>query len=164
MKNLFFALAVLSFTSCLGHPGGATRQKCPPKPPTIDQFNATEVGNDFKIDRTQNFILLLQYLAIWFCCKINLLYSNLGIWYVWYVYQLVLQYLGIWYEQRRFPAFFQLNTRWFLTLNLNSDPDSDPDPDPDSDSDPDFQNVLTHLLLAMTTELNLKFETLGRVL
>merc|ERR1712156_583164 len=67
------ALATFTFlaTSCFSFPGGfqdglpggiATRQKCPPKPPTIKEFNATE-------------------------------------------------YLGIWYEQRRFPAFFQLNTR-----------------------------------------------------
>merc|ERR1712037_3527 len=64
MTNLVLAFAVVSFvvTGSLAHPGGATRNKCPPKPPTIQEFNATE-------------------------------------------------YLGIWYEQRRFPAFFQLNTR-----------------------------------------------------
>merc|ERR1712212_933883 len=64
MANLILTIAALSFlvTCCLSHPGGSTRNKCPPKPPTIQEFNATE-------------------------------------------------YLGIWYGQRRFPAFFQLNTR-----------------------------------------------------
>merc|ERR1712088_170447 len=72
-SKVLLALVTFTFlaTSCLGYPGGsqdglpggiATRQKCPPKPPTIKEFNATEC-------------------------------------------------LGIWYEQRRFPAFFQLNTR-----------------------------------------------------
>ena len=47
MTNLVLALAVFSFvvTGSLAHPGGATRNKCPPKPPTIQEFNATEVGN-----------------------------------------------------------------------------------------------------------------------
>ena len=46
MANLGLALVVVfSFvaTGCLGHPGGATRNKCPPKPPTIQEFNVTEV-------------------------------------------------------------------------------------------------------------------------
>merc|ERR1712098_900126 len=47
---------------CYAIPSRSARSKCPPKPPTIKEFNATE-------------------------------------------------YLGKWYEQRRFPAFFQLNTR-----------------------------------------------------
>ena len=47
MTNLVLALSVVSFvvTGSLAHPGGATRNKCPPKPPTIQEFNATEVGN-----------------------------------------------------------------------------------------------------------------------
>ena len=55
-SKVLLALATFTFlaTSCLGYPGGfqdglpggiATRQKCPPKPPTIKEFNATEVGN-----------------------------------------------------------------------------------------------------------------------
>ena len=55
-SKVLLALATLTFlaTSCHGYPGGfldglpggiATRQKCPPKPPTIKEFNATEVGN-----------------------------------------------------------------------------------------------------------------------
>merc|ERR1711936_316774 len=82
MANIGLALVVVfSFvaTGCLGHPGGATRNKCPPKPPTIQEFNATE-------------------------------------------------YLGIWYEQRRFPAFFQLNTRCVRATY-------GPCPDPDQPGD-----------------------------
>ena len=55
-SKVLLALATFTFlaTSCLGYPGGfqdglpggiGTRQKCPPKPPTIKEFNATEVGN-----------------------------------------------------------------------------------------------------------------------
>ena len=54
-SKVLLALATFTFsaTSCLGYPGGfldglggiATRQKCPPKPPTIKEFNATEVGD-----------------------------------------------------------------------------------------------------------------------
>ena len=55
-SKVLLALATFTFlaTNCLGYPGGfldglpggiATRQKCPPKPPTIKEFNATEVGN-----------------------------------------------------------------------------------------------------------------------
>ena len=55
-SKVLLALATFTFlaTSCHGFPGGfqdglpggiATRQKCPPKPPTIKEFNATEVGN-----------------------------------------------------------------------------------------------------------------------
>ena len=54
MANLILALAAFSFvlTGCLGHPGGAmVRNKCPPKPPTIQEFNATEVGNGLKMFR-----------------------------------------------------------------------------------------------------------------
>merc|ERR1712032_1601063 len=44
MANLILVIAALSFlvSGCLSHPGGATRNKCPPKPPTIQEFNATE--------------------------------------------------------------------------------------------------------------------------
>ena len=53
-SKVLLALATFTFlvTSCFGFPGGflddlpggiATRQKCPPKPPTIKEFNATEV-------------------------------------------------------------------------------------------------------------------------
>merc|ERR1719348_2490702 len=55
-------ISSLCFVVCLALPNISTRTKCPEKPPTIKEFNATE-------------------------------------------------YLGNWYEQRRFPAFFQLNTR-----------------------------------------------------
>ena len=55
-SKVLLALATFTFlaTSCLGYPGGfldglpggiSTRQKCPPKPPTIKEFNATEVGH-----------------------------------------------------------------------------------------------------------------------
>ena len=55
-SKVLLALATFTFlaTSCLGYPGGfldglpgdiATRQKCPPKPPTIKEFNSTEVGH-----------------------------------------------------------------------------------------------------------------------
>merc|ERR1712210_150464 len=92
MPNLIFALSVFSFvvTGSLGHPGGATRNKCPPKPPTIQEFNATE-------------------------------------------------YLGIWYEQRRFPAFFQLNTR---CVRATYGPCPDPDQPGACDDKPDRVSVL----------------------
>ena len=55
-SKVLLALATFTFlaTSCFCYPGGSqddlpggigTRQKCPPKPPTIKEFNATEVGN-----------------------------------------------------------------------------------------------------------------------
>jgi len=93
MANLVFALAAFSFvvTGCLGLPGGASvRNKCPPKPPTIQEFNATE-------------------------------------------------YLGIWYEQRRFPAFFQLNTR---CVRATYGPCPDPDQPGACDDKPDRVSVL----------------------
>jgi len=51
MANLVLNIAALSFlvTGCLGNPGGATRNKCPAKPPTIQEFNATEVRNGLKL-------------------------------------------------------------------------------------------------------------------
>merc|ERR1712179_163550 len=93
MANIGLALVVVfSFvaTGCLGHPGGATRNKCPPKPPTIQEFNVTE-------------------------------------------------YLGIWYEQRRFPAFFQLNTR---CVRATYGPCPDPDQPGACDDKPDRVSVL----------------------
>ena len=92
MTNLVLALSVFSFvaTGCLAHPGGATRNKCPPKPATIQEFNATE-------------------------------------------------YLGIWYEQRRFPAFFQLNTR---CVRATYGPCPDPDQPGACDDKPDRVSVL----------------------
>merc|ERR1712130_73009 len=93
MANIGLALVVVfSFvaTGCLGHPGGATRNKCPPKPPTIQEFNVTE-------------------------------------------------YLGIWYEQRRFPAFFQLNTR---CVRATYGPCPDPDQPGACDDMPDRVSVL----------------------
>merc|ERR1712156_614015 len=96
-------LALTTFTflamNCLCYPGGfldglpggiATRQKCPPKPPTIKEFNATE-------------------------------------------------YLGIWYEQRRFPAFFQLNTR---CVRATYGPCPDPNQPGACDDKPDRVSVL----------------------
>merc|ERR1711971_716469 len=92
MANLVLNIAALSFvvTGCLGNPGGATRNKCPAKPPTIQEFNATE-------------------------------------------------YLGIWYEQRRFPAFFQLNTR---CVRATYGPCPDPDQPGACDDMPDRVSVL----------------------
>merc|ERR1712032_751061 len=92
MANLVLVIAALSFivTGCLSHPGGSTRNKCPPKPPTIQEFNATE-------------------------------------------------YLGIWYEQRRFPAFFQLNTR---CVRATYGPCPDPDQPGACDDKPDRVSVL----------------------
>eukprot|EP00092_Neocalanus_flemingeri_P034665 GFUD01037712.1.p1 GENE.GFUD01037712.1~~GFUD01037712.1.p1 ORF type:complete len:193 (-),score=41.62 GFUD01037712.1:85-663(-) len=60
--NYLFFISSFCLASCFAFPNISIRSKCPPKPPTITEFNATE-------------------------------------------------YLGVWYEQRRFPAFFQLNTR-----------------------------------------------------
>merc|ERR1712055_1154847 len=92
MANLVPIIAALSFlvTGCLSQPGGATRNKCPPKPPTIQESNATE-------------------------------------------------YLGIWYEQRRFPAFFQLNTR---CVRATYGPCPDPDQPGACDDKPDRVSVL----------------------
>merc|ERR1712215_396520 len=65
--KMFTSLLIASFciTSGLAFPNISIRKKCPPKPPTIPEFNVT-------------------------------------------------QYLGQWYEQKRLPAFFQLNTRCVL--------------------------------------------------
>merc|ERR1712156_549938 len=104
------ALATFTFlaTSCLGYPGGfldglpgdiATRQKCPPKPPTIKKFNSTE-------------------------------------------------YLGIWYEQRRFPAFFQLNTR---CVRATYGPCPDPNQPGACDDKPDRVSVLNVATKATAT-------------
>merc|ERR1711971_1288172 len=93
MANLVLNIAALSFllTGCLSNPGGATRNKCPAKPPTIQEFNATE-------------------------------------------------YLGIWYEQRRFPAFFHLNTR---CVRATYGPCPDPDQPGACDDKPDRVSVST---------------------
>merc|ERR1711937_237 len=63
-SNTMNALILLSsiILGSQAFPQQSVRSRCPPKPPTLKEFNATE-------------------------------------------------YLGEWYEQRRFPAFFQLNTR-----------------------------------------------------
>merc|ERR1711920_80418 len=60
--NSFYIILSVIFSVCSSFPHISAKSSCPPKPPTIKEFNATE-------------------------------------------------YLGKWYEQRRVPAFFQLNTR-----------------------------------------------------
>merc|ERR1719430_2589694 len=49
------------------------------------------------------------------------------------------EYLGIWYEQRRFPAFFQLNTR---CVRATYGPCPDPDQPGACDDKPDRVSVL----------------------
>merc|ERR1719264_568376 len=80
------SLTTVALASALPSP----RQKCPPKPPSVTEFNVTE-------------------------------------------------YLGDWYEQRRFPAFFQLNTRC-VRASYGSCPDpAQPEACPDQ---PDRVSVL----------------------
>merc|ERR1719153_81617 len=62
MNTLLFFSSLIVCGYALPQNVPTTKSKCPPKPPTLKEFNVTE-------------------------------------------------YLGDWYEQRRLPAFFQLNTR-----------------------------------------------------
>ena len=108
--------------------------------------------------KLENFILLLQYLGIWFCCKIDFPYST---WASGMFDMFINLFCSIWASGMNNVGSppssnstqggswsWIWSWSWFLILN--------------SDPDPDSQNVFSHLLLAMATAFNLKLTVVSK--